>query len=304
MRNVGTDNVQTAVVVAQVAAVAPTVSGVSTNAPVCSTQEAGERRSSTGEDSASRLFYAESTIASQSEMSLQSFSSTSTDNANIPTQQVNTNTTNAMPASSVNTGQTNKPIYAQQSKIVTALTEKAGGDTPVDMHVLEQELVRMAPTIADLFKKIAKQTSNIPTSEEELRKVKEENERLRKTNKSLIEKLNTFQQKIIQLQLDNKKLKENGDTTRAKQEELSVKAGELHDLERRLDEHKKALEEKEQELNLQLLKLKEIEEENEQQRQKIDKLEELQDEGIIRYIIKYMCTGNSRFIKIRPQGSA
>ena len=154
-----------------------------------------------------------------------------------------------------------------------------GCDTPVDMKILEQELVRMAPTIADLFKKIAVQTSSLPTSEEDLQKVKDENERLRKTNKTLIEKLNAFQQKIIALQLDNKKLKANGEVGTKKKDELKQKAVELQDMERRLDVHKKALEEKEKELNRQLEKLQEIEEENENQRQKIDKLEELQDEG-------------------------
>ncbi|KAH3794456.1 uncharacterized protein LOC127838963 [Dreissena polymorpha] len=154
-------------------------------------------------------------------------------------------------------------------------------ECPMDMKVLEQELVRIAPTIADLFKKISKQTSSVPTSEEELQKIKDENERLRKTNKSLIEKLNAFQQKIIQLQLDNKKLKENSEMGRAKKGELQQKTVELQAMERRLDDHKRALEEKEAELNTQLLKLKEIEEENHEQREKIDKLVELQDEGII-----------------------
>ena len=254
---------------------------MATVAPTVSVFQAG-RRSSNGEDSETggpRLLYAESSVATQSDMSLQSFSSTSTDNQtpvnkNLQTSQINKNGASATKNAASNDQQQNKDAPNQAA-------DKSGSDTPLDMQVLEQELVRMAPTIADLFKKIAKQTSSVPTSEEELQKVKVENERLRKTNKSLIEKLNTFQQKIIQLQLDNKKLKENGDTTRAKKEELSAKAGELQEMERRLDEHKKALEEKEMELNTQLLKLREIEEENEMQREKIDKLEELQDEGIL-----------------------
>ncbi|XP_060553935.1 uncharacterized protein LOC132714992 [Ruditapes philippinarum] len=271
IRNIPTDNNQSNIAAAPVATVAPTVNVF----------QAG-RRTSTGEDSENggpRLLYAESTLASQSDISLQSFSSTSTDNQtpinkNLLTAQVNKPGTTT-PKSIASDGQ-------QQSKnVLNQAVDKSRSDTPLDMQVLEQELVRMAPAIADLFKKIAKQTSSVPTSEEELQKVKDENERLRKTNKSLIEKLNSFQQKIIQLQLDNKKLKENGDTTRAKKEELTVKASELQDMERRLDEHKKALEEKETELNTQLLKLKEIEEENEMQREKIDKLEELQDEGIV-----------------------
>ena len=169
---------------------------------------------------------------------------------------------------------------ASSAAALAAETLKREGTISVDMQTLEQELVRMAPTIADLFQKITKQTRNLPTSEEDIQKVKDENERLRKTNKSLIEKLNTFQQKIIHLQLENKKLREYGDSEKMKKDELKRKALELQDMERRLEHHKKALEEKEGELNMQLLKLKDIEEENAIQKEKIELLKEMQDEGI------------------------
>lgn len=249
------------------------VSTSSNNTAAGDAQTGAARRSSTGEDSENgRLtsLHAESSLAPHSEMSLHSYSSTDAPNESTP--QVN---------KGKNAPHVTDTGNASQGKAVSRKIDSYGTDASVDMHILEEELVRMAPTIADLFKKIAKQTSSVPTSEEELQSVRDENERLRKTNKSLIEKLNTFQQKIIQLQLDNKHLNENGNTTRAKKEELNVKASELHELERRLDEHKRALEEKEQELNTQLLKLREIEEENEEHRQKIDKLEELQDEGTV-----------------------
>ncbi|KAL4237273.1 hypothetical protein ACF0H5_001992 [Mactra antiquata] len=273
----------------QVAMVAPVVSknqqnNQSSEVPFGNFRQTGPDATNGGH----RTFNVQSSLSLQSEMSLQSFSSTSTDYQSVTPIQMasglsgndsqNTRKADTTPQPSNST--TTTPQQATTNNIPSA--NASGKNTPVDMHVLEQELVRMAPAIADLFKKISIQTSsNIPTSEEELQKVKEENERLRKTNKTLIEKLNTFQQKIIQLQLDNKKLKENGDTARGKKEELAQKATELRELEKRLDDHKKALEEKEQELNTQLLKLKEIEEENEEQRQKIDKLEELQDEGIV-----------------------
>lgn len=177
--------------------------------------------------------------------------------------------------SSVSSSSSNASVEAASNLIM-----RREGTISVDMQTLEQELVRMAPTIADLFQKITKQTRNLPTSEEDIQKVKEENERLRKTNKSLIEKLNMFQQKIIQLQLDNKKLRDYGDSEKMKKDELKRKAYELQEMERRLEEHKKALEEKEVELNLQLLKLKDIEEENAVQKEKIEMLREMQDEGI------------------------
>ncbi|XP_048737466.1 golgin subfamily A member 6-like protein 22 [Ostrea edulis] len=150
----------------------------------------------------------------------------------------------------------------------------------VDMNILEQELVRIAPTIAELFQKISKTTSsNIPVSEEEIRKVKDENERLRKTNRALIEKLNNFQQKIIQLQLENKNLRENGEGAKEAKEELGRKARELQEMERRLEEQKNALEEKEMELNIQLMKIKEIEKDIIRQKRQITKLEILHEEG-------------------------
>lgn len=169
---------------------------------------------------------------------------------------------------------------ASSAAALAAETLRREGTISVDMQTLEQELVRMAPTIADLFQKITKQTRNLPTSDEDIQKVKEENERLRKTNKSLIEKLNMFQQKIIQLQIENKKLREYGDSEKMKKDELKRKAYELQEMERRLEHHKKALEEKEGELNMQLLKLKDIEEENAIQKEKIELLKEMQDEGI------------------------
>ncbi|WAR19493.1 hypothetical protein MAR_001331 [Mya arenaria] len=209
--------------------------------------------------------------ASQSTISLSSFNSESTEEfgsaANTP-QQASVCGEREAAVTPNNTG--------------SGTSETKGSDTPMDMKVLEQELVRIAPTIRDLFKKIHQQTTGgLPTSDEELQKVKEENERLRKTNKSLIEKLNAFQQKIIQLQLDNKRLKENSEAGRVRGDELQQKAVELKSMERRLEEHRAALEEKEAELNSQLRKLEEIEEENAAQREKIDKLEELQDEGIM-----------------------
>jgi predicted nucleic acid-binding Zn-ribbon protein len=79
------------------------------------------------------------------------------------------------------------------------------------MQVLEQELLRLAPTIADVFQRISQSTSQVPVSQEDIKKVKEDNERLRKTNRTLIEKLNTFQQRIIRLQLENKNLREAGE---------------------------------------------------------------------------------------------
>ncbi|XP_061173135.1 golgin subfamily A member 6-like protein 25 [Saccostrea echinata] len=179
----------------------------------------------------------------------------------------------------------------------TAQTSNMAGDQPpsaassddrrlnekslsVDMNILEQELVRIAPTIAELFQKISKTTSsNIPVSEEEIRKVKDENERLRKTNRALIEKLNNFQQKIIQLQLENKNLRENGEGAKEAKEELIRKARELQDMERRLEEQKNALEEKEMELNIQLMKIKEIEKDIVRQKRQITKLEILHEEG-------------------------
>lgn len=169
---------------------------------------------------------------------------------------------------------------SSSSATASSIIMRREGTISLDMQTLEQELVRMAPTIADLFQKITKQTRNVPSSEEDIQKIKEENERLRKTNKSLIEKLNVFQQKIIQLQLDNKRLREYGDSEKMKKDDLARKASELQEMERRLEAHKKALEEKEVELNLQLLKLKDIEEENALQKEKIEMLKEMQDEGI------------------------
>lgn len=149
----------------------------------------------------------------------------------------------------------------------------------VDMKALEQELVRIAPTIAELFQKFAKTTCKEPVSEEEIQNVKAENERLRKTNRALIEKLNSFQHKIIQLQLENKKLREEGEGVMIAKDDLDRKEFELKDLEKRLEEQKQALEEKEMELNNQLMKIKDIEDDIARQKDQIQKLETLHEEG-------------------------
>ncbi|XP_060077664.1 mediator of RNA polymerase II transcription subunit 12-like [Ylistrum balloti] len=149
----------------------------------------------------------------------------------------------------------------------------------VDMKALEQELVRIAPTIAELFQKFAKTTCKEPVSEEEIQNVKAENERLRKTNRALIEKLNSFQHRIIQLQLENKKLREEGEGVMEAKDELDRKEFELKDLEKRLEEQKQALEEKEMELNNQLMKIQDIENDIARQKEQIKKLETLHEEG-------------------------
>ncbi|OWF46636.1 ensconsin-like [Mizuhopecten yessoensis] len=153
-------------------------------------------------------------------------------------------------------------------------------ETPgVDMKALEQELVRIAPTIAELFQKFAMTTCKDPVSEEEIQNVKAENERLRKTNRALIDKLNSFQHRIIQLQLENKKLREEGEGVMEAKDELDRKEFELKDLEKRLEEQKQALEEKELELNNQLMKIQDIENDIARQKEQIKKLETLHEEG-------------------------
>lgn len=165
----------------------------------------------------------------------------------------------------------------------TALTNGDTGDrTNVDLTALEQELVKIAPTIADLFQRISKTNDERPstTSAEDLNKVKEENERLRKTNRNLIEKLNMFQQQIINLQLENKKLRANDKCDQKSKEELNKKSQELENLRKKFENQKHDLEQKEQELNLQLEKIHGIEEENERQKIQIMKLEVLHDESV------------------------
>lgn len=155
---------------------------------------------------------------------------------------------------------------------------KVGG---VNMETLEQELVRIAPTIADLFNKISSQKNTVvAATEEELKKIKDDNERLRKTNRSLVEKLNSFQQKIIQLQLENKKLKDDSDCEKKTQEELKQRASELQGLKERLEEQKRALQEKEHELDIQMQKIADVISDNEKQKEQLNHLEELHEEGL------------------------
>lgn len=150
----------------------------------------------------------------------------------------------------------------------------------IDMQVLEQELLRLAPTIADVFQRISQSTSQVPVSQEDIKKVKEDNERLRKTNRTLIEKLNTFQQRIIRLQLENKNLREAGEGAKEAKQDLDKKAHELEAIEKRIEDQKSALEEKEKELKVQLLKIEEIENNMVKQRNKIKELHNLYDDGV------------------------
>jgi chromosome segregation ATPase len=150
----------------------------------------------------------------------------------------------------------------------------------IDMQVLEQELLRLAPTIADVFQRISQSTSQVPVSQEDIKKVKEDNERLRKTNRTLIEKLNTFQQRIIRLQLENKNLREAEEGAKEAKQDLDNKAHELEVIEKRIEDQKSALEDKEKELKVQLLKIEEIETNMAKQKNKIKELHELYDEGV------------------------
>lgn len=207
---------------------------------------------------------------------------------NAPTER-NAATPNLLPtqtslirqASEVSTtdNDTATAVYA----VRTALKNGDTGDrTNVDLTALEQELVNIAPTIADLFKRISKTNDERPssTSVEDLNKVKEENERLRKTNRNLIDKLNMFQQQIINLQLENKKLRANDKCDQKSKEELNKKSQELENLRKKFENQKHELEQKEQELDLQLEKIRGIEEENERQKIQIMKLEVLHDESV------------------------
>ncbi|KAH3853268.1 uncharacterized protein LOC127873639 [Dreissena polymorpha] len=172
------------------------------------------------------------------------------------------------------------------AEAVHAAVQKASDATSgnLDMVTLEKELVKIAPTIADLFSKIHTQTTTVvATSEEELKKIREDNDRLRKTNRSLVEKLNSFQQKIIQLQLENKKLREFNDNEKTKQTQLDEKSSELDKLKEKLIEQKHLLEEKERELDMQLEKLQMVIIDNEEQKLKLASLEQLHEEGLREY---------------------
>lgn len=173
------------------------------------------------------------------------------------------------------------PADAVQMAVQKASDSKSG---TLDMETLEKELVKIAPTIADLFSKIHTQTTTVvATSDEELKKIREDNDRLRKTNRSLVEKLNSFQQKIIQLQLENKKLREISNNEKVKQSQLDEKSTELEKLKDRLIEQKKALEAKERELDLQMDKLQSVIIDNEEQKFKLANLEQLHEEGLREY---------------------
>lgn len=173
------------------------------------------------------------------------------------------------------------PAHAVQKAVQKASDEKSGS---LDMEALEKELLKIAPTIADLFNKIHNQTSTVTAaSEEELQKIKDDNDRLRKTNRSLVEKLNSFQQKIIQLQLENKKLREVSDNEKVKQNQLEEKSTELEKLKIKLLQQKHELEEKEKELDLQMSKLQSVIIDNEEQKLKMANLEQLHEEGLREY---------------------
>lgn len=173
------------------------------------------------------------------------------------------------------------PADAVHMAVQKASDSKNGS---LDMDMLEKELVKIAPTIADLFSKIHTQTTTVVAhSEEELKKIKDDNDRLRKTNRSLVEKLNSFQQKIIQLQLENKKLREVSDNEKIKQTQLDEKSSQLEKLKDKLVEQQKALEEKEKELDLQMDKLQSVINDNEEQRFKLANLEQLHEEGLREY---------------------
>ena len=172
-------------------------------------------------------------------------------------------------------------VHMAVAKAKIASSENGDDSKGVNLETLEQELVRIAPTIADLFNKISNQNNTVvAATEDELKKIKEDNERLRKTNRSLVEKLNSFQQKIIQLQLENKKLKDDSVSEKKKQDELQQRASELEGLKERLEEQKRALEEKEHELDIQMQKIADVIADNAKQKEQLDHLEQLHEEGL------------------------
>ncbi|XP_069117404.1 meiosis-specific nuclear structural protein 1-like isoform X2 [Argopecten irradians] len=150
----------------------------------------------------------------------------------------------------------------------------------VNVEAVEKGLVEIAPAIAELIKSIVATTSTDPEKLEEYHKVRNENEALRKTNRALVEQLNSFQQKIIQLQIENKKLRDTGEGTKILKDELESRATTLETIRKRLEEQKSQLEEKEMELNIQLKKIKEIEEERDRFSLQIMKLRVLHDDGL------------------------
>lgn len=150
----------------------------------------------------------------------------------------------------------------------------------LNLEIVEKGLKEIAPTIAGLIQNIAATTSTDPAKLEEFQKVKNENEALRRTNRSLVEQLNSFQQKIIQLQLENKKLRDTGVGTKILKEDLEKKAINLSSIRQKLEQQKHELEEKDTELDIQLQKIKEIEEQSEQFNLKIMKLQVLHDDGL------------------------
>ncbi|XP_062568385.1 nucleoprotein TPR-like [Saccostrea cucullata] len=197
------------------------------------------------------------------------------------------NTMNSRQSSSISRASTNvsfaaDPVQAAASvQAAAAVMANVGvNESGVDLKLLETELVRIAPTIAELFQKIVQTTKQTNPSWDELQRVKADNERLRKSNRALIEKLNTFQKQIIQLQLENKKLRDKGVCETETKGELDRKAEELEKLKQKLEQQKQELEEKDQELNEQLQKIKDIEDENERQKVQILNLQVLHDEGV------------------------
>lgn len=174
------------------------------------------------------------------------------------------------------------PVQAAESvqAAAAAMANVAVENAGVNMRALETELVRIAPTIAELFQKIVQTTQHSNPSWDELQRVKADNERLRRLNRALIEKLNTFQKQIIQLQLENKKLRDSGVCVTESKADLDKKARELEELKQKLEQQKEELIAKDEELNEQLRKIRDIEDENERQKVQILKLEVLHDEGV------------------------
>ncbi|OWF46637.1 sporulation-specific protein 15-like [Mizuhopecten yessoensis] len=150
----------------------------------------------------------------------------------------------------------------------------------IDVEIVEKGLIEIAPAIAELMKNVVATTSNDPIKLEEYQKVRNENEALRKTNRALVEQLNSFQQKIIQLQIENKKLRDTGKCTKLLKGDLEKRATTLESIRKRLEEQKAHLEEKERDLNIQLRKIKEIDEERDRFSLKLMKLQVLHDDGM------------------------